>query len=616
MAENTEISNLCGIEEYQPRLKNGNILLDNLSVGVFLVAGEEQIVRVNRALEDFLNTPGETFLAKPYQELFASLIEFSVEPDVIRRELFAAILTVQRNPQVDFSVNHEQMAHWSLTFFPVWDGEGVLYGWGGLLQDVTDANRHVGLQGDLLQDIVHNIRVPLASLKGRSAALLVHHQQWEREMVAEFLKSIEKTVDELIGQVDRSLALFRLENGKFNLRPESVNILSLLQGVLERSAERWPEVNLEFEHSLEVPLVRVDPVRIEEVLNMLFQGAISVEPAPGLLKVKAQTMENWVQISVQSPGFEITRDEQQTIFAKSGSVSAAGKKGIGLNLFITREIIEAHGGQIWIENPLPEFGEGAKVIFTLPVLPEQTDARMASRRITQQTEVAKKILIVDNQPDSQSVMRTILQKEGYEVEVVPTGMSALDIMQTSPPDLVLMDWLLPDINGLNVCRSIRRWSTIPVMMVTSRTSLDDLVTAFQAGVDDYLTKPFLSDELLVRTQALLRRQKSEQVVQNDEIFSRSGLRINFDTREVWARGERVELTPIEYRLLIYMARHPRLVLSYERLIGEVWDSPEAGSRRGLFAHVSRLRQKIEVDPNKPEFIHTRWGVGYVFMPDY
>jgi len=333
------------------------------------------------------------------------------------------------------------------------------------------------------------------------------------------------------------------------------------------------------------------------------------------VEVTVRPKGNWVQVSVQSPGFMLGENEQQEVSTKDRIVSLPGAVNSSLNLFASRKIIEAHGGQIWIESPFPKLGEGTKFSFTLPIMPQQTEARLTGKHIGRRTGAGKRILVIDNRSDTQSLLRSILLKEGYEVELAPDGRSALDIVQTSPPDLVLLDWALPDMSGLSVCRSIQTWTAIPVMMVTSRTSPDDLVAAFRSGVDDYLTRPFLSDELLVRVQALLRRCGGEQTLKEDEVFDKAGLRINFDTREVWAHGERLELTPIEYRLLVYMANHPRQVLAYGRLIGQIWDSPEAGSRHGLFAHISRLRQKIEANPEEPEFICTRWGIGYIFMPD-
>jgi DNA-binding response OmpR family regulator len=150
-------------------------------------------------------------------------------------------------------------------------------------------------------------------------------------------------------------------------------------------------------------------------------------------------------------------------------------------------------------------------------------------------------------------------------------------------------------------------------MVTSKTSQEDLIAAFDVGVDDYITKPYQRDELLARIRALLRRGESWIMDEKPDRFSAEGLVIDFDTRDVWVRGVRLELTATEFNLLAYMARHPRQVLTYTQLIENIWPDGD-GTRHGLSVHVSRLRKKIERNPKKPSFIGTRWGVGYVFMP--
>jgi DNA-binding response OmpR family regulator len=209
----------------------------------------------------------------------------------------------------------------------------------------------------------------------------------------------------------------------------------------------------------------------------------------------------------------------------------------------------------------------------------------------------------------------ILSEAGYQVEIAPDGPTALDIIQAAPPEVILLDWVLPGMGGLSVCRSIRRWSDVPIMMVTSLTAQEELVAALDAGADDYLLKPFAGSELLARIRALLRRTDSWSLAEAPDRFSADGMIIDYETRQVWRQGEQVELTPTEYDLLAYMARHPRQVLTYRQLIDRVWEGRGAVTRHGLFVHVSRLRKKIEANPDEPHFIGTRWGVGYIFLPE-
>ena len=151
-------------------------------------------------------------------------------------------------------------------------------------------------------------------------------------------------------------------------------------------------------------------------------------------------------------------------------------------------------------------------------------------------------------------------------------------------------------------------------MISSRTNPDDLTHAFQTGVDDYIRKPFQIEELLVRIQATIRRGQNTDQVFTPDIFSAGDVRINYSTHQVWIRASQVELTPIEYNLLSYMSRHQRQVLSYDQIIERAWEGPEKGTRQGLFVHIRRLREKIELDIKDPKIITNKWGVGYIFSP--
>jgi two-component system KDP operon response regulator KdpE len=186
--------------------------------------------------------------------------------------------------------------------------------------------------------------------------------------------------------------------------------------------------------------------------------------------------------------------------------------------------------------------------------------------------------------------------------------------QVINPDLVLLDRDLSGMDGLMLTQGIRRWSGVPIIMVSSRSNPDDLVYAFQAGVDDYLRKPFLFSELLVRIEANIKRGKDSRDSFTPEIYQSGSVRINYTTRQVWIRGKSVDLTPIEYNLLSYMSRQGKQIMAYEQIIERAWPGPEKGTRQGLFVHIKRLRGKIEEDPKNPDIIQNKWGVGYIFSP--
>ncbi|MGD8603221.1 MAG: response regulator transcription factor, partial [Anaerolineales bacterium] len=201
---------------------------------------------------------------------------------------------------------------------------------------------------------------------------------------------------------------------------------------------------------------------------------------------------------------------------------------------------------------------------------------------------------------------------GYQTEVASGGSDAVEIAQTASPDLILMDWVMPGMDGLNATKQIRRYSNVPILLVTSKTAPEDLIAALDAGADDYVTKPFRAPELLARIQALLRRREPAQEEDKVDRFSLGGLTVNFQSHEVWLNGKVVHLTPTEFDLLTFLIRNRGRVLTYQQLLEKLYPFEEERDRHDLFVHVSRLRKKVEPDPDEPRYVVTQWGVGYLF----
>ncbi len=222
------------------------------------------------------------------------------------------------------------------------------------------------------------------------------------------------------------------------------------------------------------------------------------------------------------------------------------------------------------------------------------------------------VLVVDDEPRLVSLVRHVLEAVGYRVVAAVDGRSALEKVAIEQPDLVLLDILLPgEIDGYEVCRRLREFSNVPIIMLTAKAKEEDKITGFDVGADDYLTKPFSSKELVVRVRAVLRRSESPGQIVTVSDFVCGDLSMNFAQRRVFVRGREVTLTPTEYELLHQLATNANRVMLHSDLLSQVWGSEYRDEIDYLRAYIRYLRRKIEENPSEPKYIVTMPGVGYM-----
>ena len=226
-----------------------------------------------------------------------------------------------------------------------------------------------------------------------------------------------------------------------------------------------------------------------------------------------------------------------------------------------------------------------------------------------------RILIVDDEPNLRHTVGYNLRREGYEVVQVPDGETALTAAQSQPPDLVVLDLMLPGIDGLEVCRRLRQCSAVPILMLTARDTEIDRVVGLEVGADDYLAKPFSMRELMARVKAILRRADLDRAAQQPvaaERIEADGLVVQPGRRRVEVDGAPVTLKPREFDLLAFLASHPGQVFSRAQLLTHVWGYDFAGDTRTVDVHVRSLRTKLGDRAEDSRWIETVWGVGYRF----
>jgi two-component system, OmpR family, KDP operon response regulator KdpE len=217
-----------------------------------------------------------------------------------------------------------------------------------------------------------------------------------------------------------------------------------------------------------------------------------------------------------------------------------------------------------------------------------------------------RVLVVDDEPQILRALQTSLRGAGYEVDTATTGAEALTQAAVRPPDAVILDLVLPDIRGTDVCRELRTWTAVPVIVLSVVGDEDEKVAALDAGADDYVTKPFGLDELLARLRAALRRAEPA----GEPVLEIGDLRIDLEAHEVSMDGRPVQLTPHEYALLGLLARNEGKLLTHQTILREVWGRAYADESHYLHVYVSQLRRKLEPDAARPRYILTEPGAGY------
>ena len=227
--------------------------------------------------------------------------------------------------------------------------------------------------------------------------------------------------------------------------------------------------------------------------------------------------------------------------------------------------------------------------------------------------MAYRILVVDDEPALQRMVGEILAQGGYESETALSCGQAMERIQTVKPDAVLLDVMLPKLDGFQVCQQIREFSDMPIVMLTAKSEDMDKILGLEYGADDYITKPFNILEVKARIKAIMRRTSKKKEPAGSPVLIKGNMKIDCESRRVFIGEREINLTAKEFDVLELLAMNPNKVYSRENLLNLVWGYDYPGDARTVDVHIRRLREKIEMNPSEPKYVHTKWGVGYYFQ---
>lgn len=469
------------------------------------------------------------------------------------------------------------------------------------------------LRSSLLSAVSHDLRTPLAAITGAASALREEAPGAAGPERQELLDTILEEAERLERLVANLLDMTRLEAGRIELRREWVPLEEIVGAALGRLEPRLAGREVRIDLPADLPLVAADPLLLEQLVLNLVENAIKYTPASGPIEIAAMVRDGWLELSVADRGPGLPRGEESRVFEKFfRGRHPPGVPGVGLGLSICRGIAEAHGGTLRAEA---REGGGARFRLELP-LDESAPAAAPKGPVTAEEEgsgssaAGPLILLVEDEVPLRRFLRAALVPRGFRLVEAETAAAAEIAATSHNPDLVLLDLGLPDEDGIALIHRLREWSQAPILVISARGREADKVEALDAGADDYLTKPFAVGELLARIRVALRHAARAGTGSPEPVLELGGLRIDTARRHVTVDERTVHLTPIEWKLLVLLARHAGRVLTHRQILREVWGPSPAHQSHTVRVHMAALRRKIEADPARPRRLVTEPSVGY------
>ncbi len=605
----TAIANARVYEEQRRVRADLEALVDTSPVGVAVFDARTgdpvSFNREARRIADGLLSPGQ-----PPEDLLnvltsrradgreASLAELPLarqwtDPETVRAE--EIVLSVPDGRSVSVLINAT----------PIRSADGELQSMVVTMQDLAPLEELERARTEFLSLVSHELRAPLISIKGAAATVLGASAALDPAEVHQFFRIIDDQADHMRGLISDLLDAGRIETGALSVVPEPAEVVGLVDQARNTFVSGGGRHRVSIDLPLDLPRVLADRQRIVQVLNNLLSNAARHAPESSPICVSAVRDGLHVAISVADEGRGVAPDQLPRLFRKHARVGGEGDiSGTGLGLAICKGIVEAHGGRIRAESG--GTGLGTRITFTIPVASdaEATGAARGRAQASANEQERQRVLVVDDDAQTVRYVRSALAEAGYALVVTGDPQAVPDLVESEKPSLVLLDLLLPGVDGIELMETVPELADLPVIFISAYGRDETIARALEMGAVDYIVKPFSPMELTARVRAALRRQA------DPEPFRLGSLAIDFERRRVTVDGDPVELTATEYELLRVLAVNAGRVVTHADLLRKVWGRHDAGDSKLVRAFVKKLRQKLGDDAANPTYISSLRRVGY------
>ncbi len=521
-----------------------------------------------------------------------------------------------RAEEIVFSVPDGREITVLINATPIRSEEGNIEAYVVTLQDMKPLEEQEMLRAEFLAVVSHELRTPLAAIKGAAVTVLGGTANLDAVEMAPFFRIINQQADRMTDLIHDLLDVARIETGTLPIHPEPVSLADLVDEARNAFLSGGGRHPLCIELPPDLPRVMADQRRIVQVLGNLLDNAARHSPESTTVRITAVREGVHLEVSMADLGKGVAAERLPHLFRKFPRRKEpdrfAGEEETGLGLAICRGIVEAHGGRIWADSD--GVGKGTRFTFTLPLAEEARDAPASGpARTTGSRGQAKRdgtrILVVDDDPQTLRTVRDSLRKSGFVPVVTADPGEVAGLMKKHHPQLVLLDLVLPGIDGVELMQELSRTSNAPVIFLSAYGQDEVIARAFDSGAADYMVKPFSGTELAARIRAALRKRADAGPSEPTQPFVLGELTIDYAGRSVAVSGQRVRLTDIEYRLLAELSIHAGRVVTYDHLLQRVW-SPSHTDLRPLRAAVKNLRRKLGDHANNPIYLFNESRVGY------